>query len=74
MTTEYRLVTERPGHQNGRKRFYKQKRTWEHARGSLEAHGEDMKRYDSADLEPWHAWIETREVSEWERVDLEAKP
>ena len=73
MTTEYRLVTERPGHQDGHKTLTYPKRNWEHARKGLEAHGDDMKRYSNAGLAPWHAYIETREVTKWERVDLEAK-
>ncbi len=74
MTTEYRLVTERPAHQNGRKTLIYRKRNYEHARDGLKDWGESQARNRNAGLDPWDAWIETREVTGWERVDLtEAK-
>ena len=74
MATEYRLVTERPGHQNGRKTLIYRKRNWEHASDGLKAWGAQYERDRNAGLEPWDAHIETREVTDWEHVDLGAKP
>ena len=69
--TEYRLVTERPAaHQDGRHQKVYPKRTYELARKSLTDWHRDMKRYDSVGLPPWHAHLETREVSDWERIDF----
>ena len=73
MATEYRLVTERPEHiGSGRRTRSEPKRNWEHARDGLKAYA--GRNVLPAGLEPWHAWIETREVTDWERVDLKAKP
>ena len=74
MGTEYRLVTERPAHQDGRyagdvKQVY-EKRDYDHARKSLTDWHRDMERYEAGGLAPWHAHIETREVTGWERVDF----
>jgi hypothetical protein len=62
---EYRLVRERPSYQNGKSQRIVSKRDYTHARESLEGHYRDMIRYEAAGIEPWHAWIEEREVSEW---------
>ena len=74
MGTEYRLVTERPVHQDGRyagdvKHVY-EKRSYDHARESLADWHRDMERYQSVGLAPWHAYIETREVTDWEPIDF----
>ena len=73
MGTEYRLVTERPAHQYGPSvtpfREVFPKRSYDHARQSLMGWHRDMERYQSVGLAPWHAHIETREVTDWERVD-----
>ena len=75
MGTEYRLVTERPAYQDGHfrdtidQRVYP-KRDYDHARKSLTDWHRDMERYESVGLAPWHAHIETREVTDWERVDF----
>ena len=69
-TREYRLVLERPPHQDGRRYRYYDKKDWGHARRGLQDHARDMKRYLDAGLDPWFAWVEEREVTTWEKVEL----
>ena len=66
MTKEYRLVVERPEHQQGKRRFTTRKRSFEDAERALDghrAHAEHM--YEQVGLTVWEAWIEVREVSKW---------
>ena len=76
MGTEYRLVTERPAHQDGRAQQVYLKRDYDHARQSLEDWARDMERYRRSDLELWHAKIQEREVTDWVDVfdDTEGIP
>ncbi len=72
MSNEYRLVVERPEHQQGRRRFTTRKRTLADAQRALEdyeAHAQRM--YETVELPIWKAWIETRQVSDWQRLDEE---
>ncbi len=72
MSQEYRLVVERPEHQQGRRRFTTRKRTLADAQRALEdyeAHAQRM--YEAVGLTVWAAWIETRQVGDWERLDDE---
>jgi hypothetical protein len=66
VNTEYRLTVARPKHRNaadptGRKIFYWSRRDEAHARLSLEQHRHDRPG--------WDAWIETRQVTPWTRLD-----
>ena len=71
MGTEYRLVTERPVYQDGRAAHeVYPKRDYDHARKSLADWHRDMERYEAVGLAPWHAHIETREVTDWEPIDF----
>lgn len=69
MTKEYRLVVERPEHQQGQRRFTTRKRSLEDAQRALEDHRTHAERmYEQVGLTVWEAWIETREVGNWDQV------
>lgn len=72
MSHEYRLVVERPEHQDGRRRFTYKKHTRADAERALEAHeahAENM--YAQVGLSVWPAWIETRDCTDWRRLNDE---
>ncbi len=72
MTHEYRLVVERPEHQQGNRRFTYRKRSLADAEQALESHQDHAERmYEEVGLTVWPAWIETRDVSDWRRLDDE---
>ncbi len=78
MSHEYRLVVERPEHQQGRRRFTYWKRSLADAQRALEDHDTHAARmFEAVGLTVWTAWIETRQVGDWERLDgepIEAVP
>ena len=78
MSNEYRLVVERPEHQQGRRRFTYRKRSLADAIRAVEKHNDHAHRmYEQVGLTVWEAWIETRQVGDWERLDgepIEAVP
>ena len=72
MSLEYRLVVERPEHQQGRRSFTYRKRSLADAERALEAHQDHAERmYEQVGLTVWEAWIETRQVGDWGRLDDE---
>ncbi len=72
MSNEYRLVIDRPEHQQGRRRFTTRKRSLADAQRALNDHDAHAQRmYEAVGLPIWAAWIETREVGDWERLDEE---
>lgn len=69
MTKEYRLVVERPEHQQGRRRFTTRKQSLEDAQRALTDHRAHAERmYEQVGLTVWEAWIEVREVSKWAKL------
>ena len=78
MSHEYRLVVERPEHQQGRRSFTYRKRSLADAERALEDHDAHAQRmYLAVGLVVWAAWIEPRQVGDWERMDgepIEAVP
>ncbi len=78
MSHEYRLVIERPEHQQGRRQFRYKKRTLADAQRALEDHDTHaLRMYEAVGLTVWEAWIETRQVGDWRRLDgepIEAVP
>ncbi len=78
MSNEYRLVIERPEHQQGRRRFTYRKRSLADAIRAVDQHYDHAHRmYEALGLTVWAAWIETRQVGDWERLDgepIEAVP
>ncbi len=72
MNQEYRLVVERPEHQTGRRRFTYPKRTLADAQRALETQDVHAQRmYEEVGLTVWPAWIETRDCTDWRRLDDE---
>ncbi len=72
MSHEYRLVVERPEHQQGRRQFRYRKRSLADAQRALEDHDAHAHRmYEAVELTVWEAWIETRQVGDWGRLDEE---
>ncbi len=66
--TEYRLVLERPAHQDGNRLRHVSKRDYSHARKGLQDHQEHATKLLELGLDPWLASVEEREVSEWVKV------
>ena len=72
MSHGYRLVVERPEHQQGKRRFTYRKRSRADAVRALEAHQDHAERmYEQVGLTVWAAWIETRDCTDWRRLDDE---
>ncbi len=72
MSHEYRLVVERPEYQQGRRRFTYRKRSLADARRAVEDHNDHAHRmYEAVGLTVWAAWIETRQVGDWARLEDE---
>ncbi len=72
MSQEYRLVVERPEHQDGKRLFRYRKRSLADAERALEDHDAHAQRmYEAVGLTVWAAWIETREVGDWARLEDE---
>ena len=72
MSQEYRLVVERPEHQQGRRQFRYRKQSLADAERALEKHNDHADRmYEAVGLTVWAAWIETRQVGDWGRLDDE---
>lgn len=67
MTKEYRLVVERPEHQQGRRLTTYPKQSLTHAQRALKDHQVHAERIRHVS-QMWEAWIETREVSKWTKV------
>lgn len=66
---EYRLVVERPESQDGRRRFRYPKQSLKAAERALADHTAHAERmYEQVGLTVWEAWIEIREVSDWEKL------
>jgi hypothetical protein len=65
MSTEYRLAVERPAGVEGERYRYYIHRTYKDARDGLTAHAD----WSVEQPKEWPAWIESREVTVWERVD-----
>lgn len=72
MSHEYRLVVERPDAQVGPRHMIYRKRSLTDAVRALEAHQDHAERmYEQVGLTVWEAWIETRDVTDWRRLDDE---
>jgi len=72
MTQGYRLVVERPEHQQGRRQFRYKKQSLADAEHALQSHNEHAQRmYEAIGLTVWDAWIETRQVGDWHPLDDE---
>ncbi len=72
MNNEYRLVVERPEHQDGKRRFTYRKRSRDDVERALAAHEEHAQNmYAQVGLSVWAAWIETRDCTDWRRLDDE---
>ncbi len=72
MSHEYRLVVERPEYQQGKRHMRYRKQSLADAERALQSHQEHAQRmYEEVGLTVWEAWIETRDVSEWRRLDDE---
>ena len=70
MSSEYRLVVERPEDQQGRRQFRYKKQSLADAERSLNTHNDHAVRmYDEVGLVVWDAWIETRSCTDWHRLD-----
>ena len=68
MTTEWRLVVDK----GFSKKTYP-KRDHAHALVGVEHAVRDFARYEQmgvVDTSGWEAWIETRQVSDWTRIDV----
>ncbi len=78
MSQEYRLVVERPEQQQGRRHMRYRKQSLADAERALEAYQDHAERmYEEVGLTVWAAWIETRDCTDWRRLDdepVEAAP
>ena len=72
MSHEYRLVVERPEHQQGKRRFTYRKRSRADAEGALQNQQDHAQRmYEEVGLTVGPAWIEIRDCTDWHRLDDE---
>lgn len=74
MTTEYRLVAERPPWQEGRGLVVAKRDAKKAAEGLRDWRRDMDERYEPNELDVWPAHIEARDVGSWLLVDEEDLP